>query len=47
MSAGKPKPGTTVKKPYKSPVLTSYGTVAKLTQATGSRNGDGGHTRMS
>lgn len=32
----------TARKPYNSPALVQYGNVAKLTQSTGSRNGDGG-----
>lgn len=36
-----------IKKPYNRPTLTKYGTVARLTQGVGSKNGDGGHAMMS
>lgn len=29
------------KKPYVSPVLVGYGTVAKLTRSSGTKNGEG------
>ena len=32
------------KKPYVAPVLVKYGTIAKLTQGTFTRNPDGGNT---
>jgi hypothetical protein len=32
------------KRPYRSPKLTEYGSVAKLTQGGGSRQADGGST---
>lgn len=34
------------KKPYVSPVLIEYGTIAKLTQGTRTRKNDGGNTRQ-
>ena len=35
------------KRPYASPVLIEYGTVAKLTQGTRTRKSDGGNFRRS
>jgi hypothetical protein len=32
--------------PYRSPALVEYGQVSKLTESTGSRNGDHGQTMM-
>jgi hypothetical protein len=37
---------TTSKRPYVSPVLVEYGTIAKLTQGHQSKNPDGINTRM-
>ena len=34
-----------VKKPYIAPVLVEYGTIAKLTQGTRTRNNDGKNSR--
>jgi hypothetical protein len=36
---------TTSKRPYVSPVLVEYGTIAKLTQGSGTKHGDGRHAR--
>lgn len=36
---------TASKRPYVSPVLVEYGTIAKLTQGSGTDNRDGRHTR--
>ena len=33
------------RKPYSAPVLMEYGTIAKLTQGTRTRNNDGANTR--
>jgi hypothetical protein len=32
--------------PYRSPALTEYGSVSKLTEAAGSMNGDAGQNMM-
>ena len=37
---------STGRKPYRSPVIRLRGTLSGLTQAVGSRNGDGGQNMM-
>lgn len=43
---GAGKPETPNRLPYRIPVLVEYGSVSKLTEGTGSHNGDSGQTMM-
>ena len=45
--SNQPEPGTqaAVKKPYASPVLVEYGTIAKLTQGSKTRSNDFKNTK--
>ena len=37
---------STTRRPYRSPLLIEYGSVSKLTEAAGSKNGDAGQNMM-